>query len=631
VIRFLAAVLALVPALLLADIPVAEPGVIPADTTDYSRFNPLVVAGDDGFLVVWEEGLFAGIYPAASKVRAYDLEGRPRRPVASLLSFDAHHPRVAWTGSEYLLIAATTFSRFGSSVPLPAVVAIRIRADGTEVAGSQVVLAEARSQASVVSLAWNGSEALAYFFVEAQPRLLRLNAQGRVLSDESNGVGLRPISIVAAPGAPQYVLFPHVGDVAAVAPGAVAIIDDTSIGPVVTLLDEQGQTAHAFLIAPPATRIRSLAWDGRAWVAVYATADSLCTLRFTRESDLVRTCEPETSPRSPSIAAAHGRTFRAWARGDDQIVTDGGIASMRFAPQVSPSATVDAEGIVVAWIEAGRVRVGRPGGEARFIDGAQNATLVRIDGSLVVWVADGAVWMSIAGTPLRLGDGSDVVLASNANGWLVAWKQGAEIVSTFVTRNGDPAGLEHYGAEGVTEVTPRIEATPHGFLLLWAEEEQTGGRWQTRAVVEALGAGGARTSGGVRLYELDGNYALALSVALGCGATHCLATWGPVDKLPIGFDGRPLGEPKRVLDFGAPKLIVPRHDGTFDIYQNAFITTVRADGTTVGMRRWTTESPNLAEVVAFGNTHFAVFSRFVEGAPRVFVRDLAMRGRAARH
>lgn len=570
-IRTLAALL-VVPALLLAETPVAEPVVIPSDTRDFKRFEPLVVAGD-GFLVAWEER-FEELYPAPVMIRAYDADGQPHRSVATAIPLLMGNPRVVWTGSEYLLVGAVAIGRFGGTAPIPVIVSMRIRPDGTLTEDPPIPLVMGRSTGSVVSLTWDGREVLAYFYVEGQPRLLRLTAQGRIMSDESSAVATRPVSFIAAPGAGGYVLRPEIGDVAAIAPGAVAVIDNTSIGPIVTLF-EDGQIAEAFLLAPRGIEVRSI------------------------------------------------------------VLTDGGIASMVHALQFAPSLTSDAEGLLVAWIETGRIRIGRPGGEARFVEGTENVTFVRIAQSLLVWVADGTVWakrIDVPGVPLRLGNGTDPVLVTGANGWLVAWRQDSEIVSTLITPNGDPTGLEHFGAMGVTQVAPQAAATPSGFVIAWAEEETVGGKLRARPVAESLDANGRRVSGGVRLADLEDRLAIGLRIGVGCGATNCLVTWSPDSAVPIGFDARPLGEVQRGFsDQDALKFIVAQQDGTFDIYNGAFVTSVRADGTRISFRRWTTESMGLFDLVRFQGTLFGVHLRVAERSSRVFVRDLAMRRRAVRH
>lgn len=225
-IRALAGLL-LVPALALAEIPLAEPAVVPADTRDYTRFEPLVVAGD-GFLVVWEEALWSA-YPGGVKARAYDADGRPRRAFATSVTHVAHDPRVVWTGTEYLLVGATSMGRFGATFPLPVVYSMLIAADGTVIEGSQIVLAESRSRARVISLAWDGSVAYAYFEVDGARRLVSLNGRGRVVSLDATIGATRPAAVLAAPGAPPYFLRAEDGDVAAVTPRQIAVVDNTGV------------------------------------------------------------------------------------------------------------------------------------------------------------------------------------------------------------------------------------------------------------------------------------------------------------------------------------------------------------------------------------------------------------------
>lgn len=629
--------LLLLPTLSLAEVPVAEPGVVVADAREHVRFDPLVVAGD-GFLVVWEEARVGGIvpFPTAVMVRAYDADGRPRRPVATAIPFIVSDPHVVWTGSEYLVAGATTISRIGTAAPIPVLLAFRLDVNGSVIEASQVTLVEARSQAAMVSLAWDGQKGLAYLEADGQRRLLELNAQGRIIGSNTSTNSVAPIALVAAPGAGSFALFARDGDVAAVAPGAVAIIDNTSIGAIVTLR-ENGQQADAFLIAPPEIPIRSIVWDGSAWLVVYATESAICTARFTREANLVRDCETQTTPRAPSIAALAGRTFKAWGRGLEQILTDSGTASLVSAPQIGSSATIDSEGLLIAWIEEGRIHLGGPGRVRRIVGEAHNVTFVRVAPSLLVWISDGAVWvmrLNAPGAPMRLGDGvAPVAVASRGSGWLLTWQQEKEIVSTFLTANGDTNGLAHFGSAGVRQFAPRVAATPAGFIIAWAEDEIVGAQRWSRVVAEPLDANGLRISGGVRFFDRTLSSADVLRVVVGCNAAGCLlATGGPSDIVPIGFDAQPVGERKRVVDFGSDKFFIPRTDGTFDLYSGQYVMSIRADGTLINVRRWmTTDSMYLGAVVPFGNTFLAVYNRFANGTQRVFLRDLAVRARAARH
>src|SRR5688572_32367531 len=44
---------------------------------------------------------------------------------------------------------------------------------------------------------------------------------------------------------------------------------------IVTLLDLHRGTTSAFLLGPANLEVRSIAWDGSAWIAAYATQDSV--------------------------------------------------------------------------------------------------------------------------------------------------------------------------------------------------------------------------------------------------------------------------------------------------------------------------------------------------------------------
>ena len=139
--------LAFSSAIFAAEIPVAEPGIVPGDARTYKRFNAYVAGGEEGFLVTWEERTF-GIHPGPILIRAYDANGVPRRPIATYIDI-GRNALAVWTGSEYLLVYARLISRFGSPVPVPVILALRVRADGTIVMDfSTVGMARAAADSS---------------------------------------------------------------------------------------------------------------------------------------------------------------------------------------------------------------------------------------------------------------------------------------------------------------------------------------------------------------------------------------------------------------------------------------------------------------------------------------------------
>lgn len=395
------------------------------------------------------------------------------------------------------------------------------------------------------------------------------------------------------------------------------------------MYDTSHRRIEAFLIAPASVQVRSIVWDGRAWLAAYATETSVCTVRFTSEIDLTSECEAQTTPRTPSIAAGSRRTFKAWGRALEQILTDDGIASLVPASQIYPTATVDAQGLHVAWIEDGRIRSSRG---ARIDDGSKAVAFVRLSGDLAMWVADGAVWskrIGAFGAAVHLGAGSaPVSVAANDRGWVVAWVQAKQLVSTFVTANGDPTGLEQFGSPAVEHTSPRVAATPAGFIVAWNEME---GR-KARVIAEPLDANGRRVSGGIHLTGDESPGAIGSRVSLGCNMQRCLVVWRGVYAMVIGHDAKPISEPR--FNSGADayeSVVVPRRDGTFDIYSGPFVTSVDGDGKQIAFRRWAPDMLSLGAIVPHGDSLFAVYARSVNAWPRVFVRDLASRSRAARH
>ncbi|MBV8516282.1 MAG: hypothetical protein JO197_02665 [Acidobacteria bacterium] len=634
-----------------AEIPVSETvQYVPDPGDDVSRFVPQVAAGD-GFLVVWEDRVFAG-YPGDVHIRAYDDDGAPRTPAATVID-SGHSAHVVWTGSDYLVVYAKWLPPFGSPFPLPLFVAVRVRADGSVVEGSRVVVREGRANGDIVSLVWTGENAMLLTSELDGAGLYSLDASGHPIGDASASVRTHPpVAIAAAPGAPLYYLAPERGDVAAVRPGEIAVLDDTVLGTIAALYDLQGAVVDAFLL-DAVHGMRSLVWDGAAWEGVYATSDSICTVRFTRASDVATQCTAGgVHPQTPSIAAGRTRTFRAWTEGDTQysiggarVMTDSGIASVSVAKKRLPAATVDASGLLVAWIEAELVHIG---GLAN--DGNRRAEVV-LDGdaslvapaiaaagtqSLVVWSGDGeihAVRLDASGHPLPpyldLGSGTSPAIATDGERWLVAWQRDGEIATTIVSANGDPNGVFAFASDAQPS-TPSVTFADGRYLIVWREN----GVETTTIAVAALDRNGASISGTVR--HTEEGLTSGHPPAIACSANGCLVTWFELTTstllgAALSLDGTTLGEPHALLpgDAFARTIIVAQSDGTFRVYERNRYAIVGRDASVLGSATWIADDPSLVlgAVLPFRANSVAVYER----AGPIYVRDFAARTRAVRH
>ncbi|HEX8169709.1 MAG TPA: hypothetical protein VF824_04120 [Thermoanaerobaculia bacterium] len=631
-----------------AELPVADPSIAPAMGQFISRADPSVAAGD-GFLVAWSESYI--YYSSGVMIRTYDDDGTPRQPVSTVVA-SGRTPRAVWTGTDYLLVYAAFIGRFGTPEPVPAILAVRVRPDATIVEGSRVVLAEGRSAGGVLDVVWTGQRAMVHFQLEGRRRLLALDAAGRVIEDDSVAVSSTTAMVAGAPGEPLFYLDVRDGDIAAVGPGRVAIVDNTALGVVVALRD--GQRSDAFVVAPPDARASALVWDGSAWLAMYTTASAVCTVRFTRESDVTRQCIDETRPLTPALAAGRTRVLRAWSRGFEQLVVEGEIASLVYAAQHHESATLDRGGVLVAWIDAGRLHLGgftSDGArrEVHVVDTDHDVYDVRVLSagaqSLLAWVErDGSYFatrVDASGTPVppavRLsgaGEGLDAPsIATNGTEWLVAWRQSQEIVTTLISPNFDGNGLQHFGADGVQQTNPSVAATDDGFVVTWSEDEVIDRQNRVRVVAERLDARGLRVSGGVRLFDEASNgsgQGFTLWPTLGCGARTCVVTWTVGDRAYaqlIGADAQRRGEAHEIGATGSI-VIVASPNGAFRLYSRASFFDLDADGNPIGSGQWTARSVDqVSAVLVDGLRTLYVYER----GGRVYVQVPSPRARAVRH
>ncbi|HUP61915.1 MAG TPA: hypothetical protein VNA69_16025 [Thermoanaerobaculia bacterium] len=635
--------LALSAQLFAAEVPIAEPQIVPGDDF-FSRAWPDVAAGDAGFLVAWEERTF-GSYPGIASFRTYDRDGVPHRPDAFRLGSGYNRsPHVVWTGSEYLVVYARWLSRFGSP-PIPALFAARITADGVMVEDSEVVIAEAQNTGLVEEVVWTGSEAIVLATIENAPWLLHLSAHGTLT--QRTQMLERPADIAAGGGAGFFLLPQSEGDAAAANAEKIAIVDNTGAGVVVSFHSFNRTLLDGFVLAPQGKHADSIAWDGSAWVTAYIEAGAVCTARFTSASDVVRSCNGETNAAMPVIDAYNRRTLTAWLVGK-QILTDRGMASEMIAVQRTADATVDPSGLLVVWNENDRIRTGGPGRPTQQISTPAKAYSPRIatagSQSLLVWVEPTmirAMRLDAQGNPIPpavdLGTGDWPSLATDGTNWIVAWRNGNEVVSTLVTPNLDSNGLQHYGAAETWQDRPVAAATPSGFLVVWNETQSELEGTHDRIVAEPLDANGQRISGGVRIVDrIDGTRADATTLAVRCVSERCLVAWdetapgrAELVSMIVGPDAKPLTSPRvlRGVLTGGRKAILPFEGGGFRLYSGGALIILDADGRQLDTQRWTDKNIDLGAAAIFRGRLTLVYSRDF----RVFVRDFGARTRAVRH
>lgn len=621
---------------LAAEVPVSETTRTEiAETIGTTRHVPIVAAGDDGFLVAWEERNFAS-RPGPIALRAYDANGVPRQRVQTHVPYHTFTPRAVWTGSEYLLVYANDFrfSYWG-------MYAVRVSADGTLInpPGTSIV----DDYGSVLDLVWDGLYAWALVQDNGGTHLIQLDPQGHAISTmQVNGA----TALAVTPRSERpYVLHAMEGDLAASRPGGIATLDDADNGEIVSLRDESGVVTNSFMIAPAGTRIRNLAWDGSAWIAVYASNDQLCTLRFTSAADLTSNCSASGRVFDPWIAVgSHGR-FLAWTEGEaqyasghGQVVTTGGIASIAPIPQFFPAATVDAGGILVAWLEEAQIHIGGLTGEGarreeRVLQSdwiGQHIGLASAgEQSLLVFVEEigkvRATILDVRGVPILtripLGPGGNPnedsaprVIAHGRN-WLVTWRTDNDVVSTLVSPSGNANGLQHYDVGKGDRYA--VAATNSGFLFVRTKPD--------RVIVNRLDPNG--------LLIGEATIAEAISPSLpfiGCGE-RCLVTWAESGGRGIVADagGTPLSG---VNDFGSVVISVEatlraQADGSFLVYRDSEVFRISANGSLLGRSSWTDASVQLANVIELRGRILFVYAR----DRRIYVRDFEPRGRAVRH
>lgn len=627
-----------------AEVPISQPKLVPLDSTAWQVSAPAVAAGD-GFLVTWNEALgYSTVSPV--KVRTYDPDGRPRQDLAISIA-NGSTPRAFWNGSEYVIVYANGMPKYAPALPLPALTAIRVRPDGTVVEDSDSVLASARYRASVLALAWDGTNALVAVTHDSGNHLLLLDRNGALVEDTP--VDYTPGAIAARPGGGFFVLRAEQGS--GIAAGGdrfaiVANVNDKSGGVTAAIVDANGAELERFTLSQAGGHGATIVWDGRAWVAAFAENGALCTARFTRASDVVRDCKTGGSASAPALAVGTERLFEAWKEGA-QLVTDSGLASSIYATVGDADATVDDTGLLAAWVEhhgaAAEIRTGgiandgtlRP--EHRLtatIEGFGRVLLSRAgDRTLLLWThgrALQAVEIDETGAPadtmMQFRDGSSPAVAARGDERVIVWAGDTGIESLLLDRNLQTGAFESFGGFG-QQYEPAIAATPTGYLVAWHEIENGIGR----IVIEPLDDAGRRFKGGNRVVEKE--HAPLAYPKLACNAGACLLTWfGATNELwcaLVSHDGVRLSEDRlfEAHEYVDDTVVKVQAGDSFMVYRNGAVTPVSAAGEPGPTLVWHNQRIALANVVDWRGRPAAVYNR----GQRLFAFDFASRARSVRH
>ena len=579
-----------------AEIPLSD--VRTSTASEYTR-QSLGIAGGDGFLLMWEEW-YGSVYRQGMMVRAYDTDGVPLRPAATEVDFGIG-ARAVWTGSEYLVIAGVNLGRLGATDnPTPTVIVTRVQRDGTPVDAVPHRYVTERRTAGVASVAWNGTHVLAVIAAGDGRHLLRLDAEGNLVSDT---ITLANIVAVAPDGDDFFLLEGSRGVAVAEGDGWYAILGADGH---VTLLDEEGTERERVLLD---TRFapRSMAYDGSRWfVAHLDEAQRLCTSAFGRDGKVTRNCRVEPEAAEPLVAASPRRTLTAWRRAPNQVVTDSGIASVRTIRQITPDSTIDAAGLLVVWREDYEIRIG-----GLRHDGTRRAEHVvatvgfrpRVVPGMVVWNhhapavrgqrldAEGAP----VGPVLELGPGNGAEVATTGDGWLVAYSSSGDVHLRYISPEGIVAGFSGADSELNEYADPVIGATATGYVVAWRARSQD-------IMVQRFNRRGQALSAPVTIAE-------GSRVGVGCNTRTCAIVWESNEALTgMLLDGEPraLGMPARCCSM-ARIFVTVDEDGTIRADQDA-------------------DSDTLGGVETFRGRNVLVYTR--DG--RVYVRDIAPRMRSSR-
>lgn len=599
-----------------AEIAVSDLRVVPSDTTTYSRAAPVAAAGE-GFLVVWPE-VYSGWIPLKSGIRAYDADGNALRPAAGYA--DGTTPLAVWTGNHYLVVTALLKSRYWG-FPAPSFRVTRVQRDGTPSGHRDHV--SHLSLGRVLSLAWNGTNALALVELHGSKRFLRLDGDGALVSETPADADI----VAVAPRGDDFFLLRQAEGVAvAEGGGRYAIL----AGRAIAIVDGEGRLLERFAV-PDATVAKSIAYDGVRWITAFLHDDGrLCTASFSGAHDLAQSCRGLKSASAPSVAAVAQRALVAWTA-DGQIVTDGGLASISWAGQWAEASAVDAAGLLVAWREERRIRIGglkHDGSRRPELVLEEDASAIDVaaarDGTLVTWSAGGrirALRLTPEGAPLfpviDAGAGHWPLVATKGEGWLIASVVDETIVATAV----NAAGI----IVGVHEITrgsqPALAAGPDGYLLAVMQQPAPG------VDLHLINAQGLPLGGAVDLSD-DGT-----NPAVGCGAASCLVAWTPTNGtfagVVVSHAGQPLFEPRQLGDVQtccSRTVVTATSSGGFRVHRGGVFVDAARDGMPVGATRWEASDVILGGVEIFRGRAVLVYSRL----GRVYARELPSRARAVR-
>jgi hypothetical protein len=605
-----------------AEVPVSDPQITQGSSVSVTRELPVVVAGDEGFLVVWNE-LYSGAYPNGAYARAYDADGSPLQPFATWAGSTT--PQVVWTGVEYLAVSAIARSRFGGYGPTFEV--LRLRRDGTRVAPSvrHIDAVVQTGQGSVLSLAWNGTHAMALVRYASSKHLLLLDGEGKLVADT-------PVTedvVAVAPKGDSFFLL-HGGEPRAISEGNAryAVVEKEWIA----ILDGNG----AELERVPVAGARTLSWDGSAWHTAYVNAGAqVCEVTFSKADDVQSNCASIPNATNPSVGAIPSRTLLAWEGADEQIVTQSGIASMFMVPQHAVASTVDSTGLLLAWIEGGDIRLGglnhdgtrRPVFFIPHFPVEDVGLAANGDRSLIVFRSNGEVFamrLEANGAPLHpilaLGSGDSPRVVAHGDGWVVVRNSGeGHIRITSISRDAIIRSERELTATAGVYSSPSIASTGDGLLAGWPDAS---GDFQ----LQRLDANAAPVGAPVKLAV--GNIA-----EIACGPSACLVVLQPNDiaAILVSHGGLPLSElqPTGMTDRNAGLLtgVAALPDSTFRVYTSEAVAVVAADGTPRGWFRWSAEPVEWGGVETFNGRTLFFYNR--DGG--AYLRDLPARSRAVRH
>ncbi|HEX6084893.1 MAG TPA: hypothetical protein VF266_10245, partial [Thermoanaerobaculia bacterium] len=307
---------------------------------------------------------------------------------------------------------------------------------------------------------------------------------------------------------------------------------------------------------------RTLTWDGSAFHTAYVDAEGrVCTATFTSSIDVRRDCRVIAGARDPAVGVLPRRQFLAWEVGR-QIVTDSGMASIEPVPQLAADTTIDATGLLVAWIENGIQLDGlRHDGtrRQRFFIPDTRASRVSLAEGFILWHAAENVYgmrLDAHGAPLHpildLGTSVDAHVLRNGDGWIVLRLDPASephyVKTTTISADAVVTG-EHFA--GTDRGNVAFAAAGDGFLVV------------TQTALQRIDRHGLPVGAPV---PFDGN---AIDRRIACSARECLIVVG-MRSIVVDHHGRTLRDwqPLRLdapladvkaLDGGPPRIFTNPH------------------------------------------------------------------------